>query len=105
MPPRLELKATQSHGEGEDAMATKEPEQTALESSGSPPPGDGPPAVGGPPPGTPGGGTMAPLMARRTYQCLRLSAIGVIFILAVSLFREYFAAGDCLNRSISAYYF
>jgi hypothetical protein len=45
-------------------------------------------------------------MALRTYTCLRLGAIGVIFVLAVSILKEFFASDpDCLNRSISAYYY
>jgi hypothetical protein len=50
-------------------------------------------------PGTP------PVMELRTYTCLRLGAIGVIGILAISLAREYHAAGECLRESISAYYY
>lgn len=80
-------------------MAATEPDQTSAGPSGAVPPDAAPPTSGTPPTGKP------PLMAQRTYQCLRLGAIGVIFILGVSLAREYFAAGDCLNRSISAYYY
>jgi hypothetical protein len=64
-------------------MGTTEPEHTA-------PTYDAPPA---------------PQMALRTYMCLRLGAVGVIAVLAVSLVREYHAAGDCLQGSISAYYY
>jgi hypothetical protein len=80
-------------------MAATAPEQTSPGSTGAEPPDDAPPVVHAPPTGTP------PLMAQRTYQCLRLGAIGVIFILGISLAREYVVAGDCLNRSISAYYY
>src|SRR5689334_1041818 len=80
-------------------MAAVEPEQTSPGPIGAEPPGAAPPVGGTPPPGT------APLMAQRTYQCLRLGAIGVISILGISLAREYVVAGDCLNRSISAYYY
>jgi hypothetical protein len=44
-------------------------------------------------------------MALRTYLALRLSAVGVIGVLAASLVKEYGRAGDCLQGSISAYYF
>jgi hypothetical protein len=37
--------------------------------------------------------------------CLRLGAVGVIAVLAASIIREYSAAGDCLQGSISAYYY
>lgn len=49
--------------------------------------------------------TKPPEMALRTYRVLRLGAIGVIAILAVSLIKEYNRAGDCLQGSISAYYY
>lgn len=61
------------------------------EGRGSGPAGQGPPPV--------------PFMARRTYMCLRLGAVGVIAVLAASLIKEYHAAGDCLQGSISAYYY
>lgn len=46
-----------------------------------------------------------PTMALRTYTCLRLAAVGVIVVLAASIAKEYRAAGDCLQGSISAYYY
>jgi len=46
-----------------------------------------------------------PTMALRTYLALRLSTVGVIAVLAASLIKEYSRAGDCLQGSISAYYY
>jgi hypothetical protein len=46
-----------------------------------------------------------PSMALRTYVALRLSSVGVIAVLAASLFKEYSRAGGCLQGSISAYYY
>lgn len=46
-----------------------------------------------------------PSIAVRTYTCLRLGAIGVIAVLAAAIVREYHGAGDCLQGSISAYYY
>jgi hypothetical protein len=46
-----------------------------------------------------------PTMALRTYLALRLSAVGVIAVLAVSLFKEYSRDSECLQGSISAYYY
>ena len=48
---------------------------------------------------------LPPSMARRTYLALRLSSVGVIAVLAASLFKEYNRAGGCLQGSISAYYY
>ena len=46
-----------------------------------------------------------PSLARRTYMFVRLSVVAMIAILAASLIREYHVAGDCLQGSISAYYY
>lgn len=45
-----------------------------------------------------------PLMALRTYAFIRLGVVAVIAVLAVSVAKEY-AAADCLQGSISAYYY
>ena len=50
-------------------------------------------------------GADPPTVALRTYRFLRLGAVAVIAILAFSLLKEYNAAGDCLQGSISAYYY
>lgn len=47
----------------------------------------------------------APVVALRTYRFLRLSVLGLLTLLAVSVLREYRAAGGCWQGSISAYYF
>jgi hypothetical protein len=47
----------------------------------------------------------SPTMALRTYRFLRIGAVAVIAVLAVALLKEYDRAGDCLQGSISAYYF
>lgn len=47
---------------------------------------------------------LPPVMALRTYTFMRLGAIGVIAVLAVSLFVEAHTA-NCLQGSISAYYY
>ncbi len=60
----------------------------------APPGGSKPPAAHEPPP-----------MALRTYRFLRLGVVGVIALLAVSLWKEYDRAGNCLQGSISAYYY
>jgi hypothetical protein len=72
-------------------MTTAEFEQTPEDQGGTTPTQSDPPPV--------------PLMARRTYMCLRLGAVGVIAVLAASIIREYSAAGDCLQGSISAYFY
>lgn len=46
-----------------------------------------------------------PVMALRTYTALRLGSVGVIAVLAIAIIREYHSAGDCLQGSISAYYY
>ena len=46
-----------------------------------------------------------PSSARRTYMFVRLSVVAMVAILAASLIREYHVAGDCLQGSISAYYY
>lgn len=63
-------------------------------------PPESPPADAGPPEPP-----VVPLMARRTYMCLRLGAVGVIAILFASLIKEYNRAGHCLQGSISAFYY
>lgn len=50
-------------------------------------------------------GDYPPVMALRTYLCLRLAAVGVIAALAVAITKEYDRAGGCLQGSISAYYY
>jgi len=45
-----------------------------------------------------------PVMAQRTYSFIRLGVVAVIVVLAVSLAKQY-AAADCLQGSISAYYY
>jgi hypothetical protein len=47
-----------------------------------------------------------PPIARRTYAALRLGMVAVLVGLGWSLYREIQSApGDCVNRSISAYYY
>ena len=58
-----------------------------------------PPAGGRPPPPA-----KVPSMAVRTYAFLRLGVVAVIAVLAVSVAKQY-AAADCLQGSISAYYY
>lgn len=54
-------------------------------------------------PGSPG---TPPTMALRTYRFLRLGVVAVIVLLALSILRESFEADpDCLQASISAYYY
>ena len=67
---------------------------TDVKTQQAPPVGGEPPPAAEPPP-----------MALRTYRFLRLGAVGVIGLLAVSLWKEYDRAGSCLQGSISAYYY
>jgi hypothetical protein len=46
-----------------------------------------------------------PAMALRTYTALRLGSVGVIAVLAIAIIKEYNSAGNCLQGSISAYYY
>jgi hypothetical protein len=48
-----------------------------------------------------------PVMALRTYTCLRLGSVAVIVLLGVAIYREVFygAPDNCLQGSISAYYY
>jgi hypothetical protein len=47
-----------------------------------------------------------PPVARRTYAALRLGMVAVLVGLGYALYREIQSApGDCVNRSISAYYY
>jgi hypothetical protein len=54
-----------------------------------------------------GGAPSPPVMALRTYASLRLVSIAVIVLLAVAIWREVFhgTPNDCLQGSISAYYY
>jgi len=62
-----------------------------------------PPPAGNPPPTVV---ASPPVMARRTYLFLRLSVVAVIAVLAISLIKEYYRADpNCLQGSISAYYY
>lgn len=46
-----------------------------------------------------------PVMARRTYTALRLGSVAVIAVLATAILLSIDPAGDCPQRSISAYYY
>jgi hypothetical protein len=46
-----------------------------------------------------------PVMARRTYTALRLGSVAVIAVLTTAILLSIDPAGDCLQRSISAYYY
>lgn len=46
-----------------------------------------------------------PVMALRTYTALRLGSVGVIAVLTIAIIREYNSASECLQGSISAYYY
>ncbi len=57
------------------------------------------------PGGTPTLRDNPPALALRTYLAMRIGVVAVIALLAFSLWKEYDAAGDCLQGSISAYYY
>src|SRR6478609_1032098 len=46
-----------------------------------------------------------PAVALRTYRFLRLTVVGVIAMLAISIFLEFHRTDWCLKGSISAYYY